>query len=85
MTPIRQLLPRLSHLLFGSGIILLISLLRKINRHPAKRKSRSKADDLDQIATFVTTNNISNLAAILFHTYPSLFPALAFFPSLLIY
>jgi hypothetical protein len=35
---------------------------------PAKRKSRSKIDDLDQIAKFVTTNSISIFIAIFFYT-----------------
>ena len=43
---------------------------------PAKRKSRSKADDLSKIAAFVTINGVSISQLILFHTWYNLFPAL---------
>jgi hypothetical protein len=41
---------------------------------PAKRKSRSKAEDFDQIAKFATTNSILIFVAILDHTQQRLFP-----------
>ena len=52
---------------------------------PAKRKSRSEASDLIQIAKFVTTNSISIFVAIWLYTYYSLFPAFAFSPFQLLY
>ena len=36
---------------------------------PTKRKSRSKVDNVNQIAEFVTTNCISIFIAIAFHAY----------------
>jgi hypothetical protein len=47
---------------------------------PVKRVSRSRAEDFDQIAKFVTTNSISIFVAIFFNAYYSLFPAFVFSP-----
>jgi fatty-acid desaturase len=52
---------------------------------PVKRKSRSKADDLDKIANCATTNNILVSINISIRIQYSLFPAFAMPLSYLVY